>query len=243
MNAIPRIRIFAGPNGSGKSTFKSLLSADLLGVYLNPDEIQSEIEKSSCLSLAVHGIYSSSEEVREFFERSSLFGLTQSSIYPEYADGFLTFKGIANIEYLAAAAADFMRHKLMEQRRTFTFETVMSHPSKIELLAEARGKGYRTYLYFIATDDPMINISRVHQRVAQGGHSVPDEKIVSRYHRSLELLMPAIWQTDRAYVFDNSVDGQERTWLAEITNGTTLVMKENSVPAWFKRAVLDKIGQ
>ncbi len=54
--------------------------------------------------------------------------------------------------------------------------------------------------------------------------------------------MEAIWQTDRAYVFDNSVDGRKHTWLAEITNGTTLVLMENQVPAWFKRAVLDKIG-
>ncbi len=44
-------------------------------------------------------------------------------------------------------------------------------------------------------------------------------------------------------MFDNSVDGRKHTWLAEITNGTTLVLKENQVPAWFKRAVLDKIGK
>ncbi len=235
--------MFGGPNGSGKSTFQSLLPAGLLGVYLNPDEIQNEISESGRLNLSTRGISSSFEEVREFFEGSSLFRLTQSTVYPGIEDGSLTFTGMTNIEYRAAAVTDFLRHKLMEQRTTFTFETVMSHPSKIELLAGARGKGYRTYLYFIATDDPMINISRVHQRVAEGGHSVPDDKVVSSYHRSLELLMPAIWQTDRAYVFDNSVDGQERTWLAEITNGTTLVMKESSVPAWFKRAVLDRIGK
>lgn len=235
--------MFAGPNGSGKSTLKSLLPADLLGVYLNPDEIQNEIEQNGHLSLTSRGVQSSSGEVNEFFSGSSLFRLTESSIYPKYVDGYLTFDGIANIEYLAAAATDFLRHKLMEQRATFTFETVMSHSSKVELLAEARGRGYRTYLYFVATDDPRINVSRVHRRVAQGGHSVPDEKIVSRYHRSLGLLMPAIWQTDRAYLFDNSVDGHERTWLAEITSGSILTLKENSVPAWFKRAVLDKITE
>ncbi len=169
--------------------------------------------------------------------------MTGSNVYPQIDGEALTFNGIANFEYLAAATTDFLRHKLMEQRTTFTFETVMSHESKIQLLADARGKGYRTYLYFIATDDPMINVSRVQERVANGGHGVPDDKIVSRYYRSLDLLMEAIWQTDRAYVFDNSVDGRNHTWLAEITNGTTLVMKENQMPAWFKRAVLDKIGK
>ncbi len=101
-------------------------------------------------------------------------------MYPQIGGDALIFHGIENFEYLAAATADFLRHKLMEQRTTFTFETVMSHESKIDLLADARGKGYRIYLYFIATDDPMINVSGVHERVANGGHGVPDDKIVSR---------------------------------------------------------------
>ena len=41
---VPRLRMFAGPNGSGKSTIKSLLPADLLGIYINPDEIQLQLQ-------------------------------------------------------------------------------------------------------------------------------------------------------------------------------------------------------
>ena len=37
---IPRLRIFAGPNGSGKSTIKEVISKELLGIYINPDEIE-----------------------------------------------------------------------------------------------------------------------------------------------------------------------------------------------------------
>ena len=40
---IPRLRMFAGPNGSGKSTFKSIIRPELLGIYINPDEIEKEI--------------------------------------------------------------------------------------------------------------------------------------------------------------------------------------------------------
>lgn len=39
----PRLRMFAGPNGSGKSTLNSIISKELLGVYINPDEIEKEI--------------------------------------------------------------------------------------------------------------------------------------------------------------------------------------------------------
>lgn len=102
--------------------------------------------------------------------------------------------------------------------------------------------GYRNYLYYIATDDPQINISRVQYRVSQGGHSVPAEKIVTRYGRSLDLLMKAIRHTNRAYIFDNSGHQQEHTWLAEITDGQILEMKTDQMPEWFKRAVWDKVS-
>lgn len=85
--------------------------------------------------------------------------------------------------------------------------------------------------------------SRVSNRVALGGHPVPEEKIISRYHRSLALLMDAIKVSNRAYIFDNSTDNADgkHTWLAEITDGRTLELKADLVPSWFKKAVLDKI--
>ena len=111
------------------------------------------------------------------------------------------------------------------------------------MLTQAQAAGYRTYLYFVATDDPAINISRVKSRVKLGGHAVPEDKIAERYHRSLELLMTAMRHTNRAYVFDNSGNtlDQRYTWLAEITEGRELELKSGQVPAWFKHAVLDKI--
>ncbi len=95
----------------------------------------------------------------------------------------------------------------------------------------------------MATEDPVINVSRVRNRVGLGGHPVPEEKIISRYHRSLELLLAAIKLTNRAYIFDNSTDSENRrlAWVAEVTEGRDLELKNDRVPAWFKRAVLDKI--
>ena len=60
-----------------------------------------------------------------------------------------------------------------------------------------------------------------------------------------EVLMSAILCTSRAYIFDNSTDNADRkhTWLAEITDGRTLELKADQIPVWFKRSVLDKIGQ
>jgi len=54
--------------------------------------------------------------------------------------------------------------------------------------------------------------------------------------------MDAIRHTNRAYIFDNSSDRKDHTWLAEITDGKALEIKADQIPSWFKRAVLDKIS-
>jgi predicted ABC-type ATPase len=120
----------------------------------------------------------------------------------------------------------------------------MSHPAKVEQLAEPQQLGYRTYLYYVATDDPEINVSRVRNRVGLGGHPVSEDNIISRYHRSLELLLEAIKHSSRAYIFDISTDSSNPrlAWLAEATDGQLLVLKTDRIPAWVQRAVIQKIA-
>ena len=238
---IPRLRMFAGPNGSGKSTFKSLIEPQLLGVYINPDEIEKEINQRDFLDLAEYQVSATKKEIVDFFIHSEL--LKKANLLDEvhnlsFNDEKLSFRNVKVNSYFASVAADFIRTKLIHCTRSFTFETVMSFPDKIELLKKAQTIGYRTYLYYVATEDPQINISRIHYRVKMGGHSVPEEKIVSRYHRSLDLLMQAIQFTNRCYIFDNST--HEQIWIAEITDGHILEMKTDKIPAWFNKALGNK---
>jgi predicted ABC-type ATPase len=236
--------MFAGPNGSGKSTIKSVLPPELLGVYLNPDEMQKEIEQRGFLDVRAYGVETTREEILPFFLDSSLLAkaaLNEEAEYLRFSDGKLNFFEVVVNAYFASVAADFIRQKLLEKRESFSFETVMSSPDKVALMEKARTLGYRTYLYFIATEDPQINIARVKSRVHLGGHDVPVDKIVSRYARSLDLLLPAIRQSHRAYLFDNSRHGGDHLWVAEITDGSDLETKCSPVPLWFQRAVWDKI--
>lgn len=242
----PRLRMFAGPNGSGKSTLKSYLPVTLLGVYLNPDEVEADIRTLGFLDLSAYGVKAGAEDGRAYFMGSSFLkdaGMDGQAGKLRCEDGVIAFDKVAVNSYFASVAVDFIRQKLLEQKDSFTLETVMSHESKVRLLAQAQAAGCRTYLYYVATDDPAINVSRVANRVKLGGHAVPEEKIVSRYHRSLDLLIEAIRHTNRAYIFDNSSDNADgkHTWLAEITDGTRLELKVDCVPAWFRHAVLDKI--
>ena len=238
--------MFAGPNRSGKSTLKSLLRPELLGVFINPDDIEQGIRSQGYLDLASYGVNVSAEEVLAVFRESSRLqeaGMGELARLVRYSGGRLDF-GCGEVNsYLASVAGDLIRKKLVEMRATFTLETVMSHPSKVELLEQAQAAGYRTYLYYVATEDPAINVSRVRNRVGLGGHDVPEDKIVQRYYRSLELLWNAVRKTNRAYIFDNSGDNpdHQHTWLAEVTDGEQLVLKADRIPAWFKKAVLDKI--
>lgn len=241
------MRVFAGPNGSGKSVLKSYLPEPLLGVYLNPDEIEEEVKEWGYADLGGLGIESSAEEALSVFTGSEFLrseGFGEAVERLAFNNGKLGFPhGVMN-SYFASVLAGFLRRKLLELRRTFTFETVMSHSDKVTLLHDAQEAGYRTYLYYVATDDPAINVSRVANRVALGGHPVPEDKIVDRYHKSLALLFSAIRSTSRAYIFDNSTNNADRThtWLAEITDGRTLELKTDRIPAWFQHAVLDKIA-
>lgn len=239
--SIPRLRMFAGPNGSGKSTFKTMIGRELLGVYINPDEIEKEICTRGFLDLDAYQVVTTKHEILSFFNQSSLLektGCVDQAHALRFNDNKLSFHEVIVNAYFASVAADFIRQKLIECSKSFTFETVMSFPDKIDLLRKAQSRGYRTYLYYVATENPDINISRVRYRVGRGGHSVPEDKISTRYYRSLDLLVQAVRSTHRAYIFDNST--HEHIWLAEITNGHSLEMKTDQMPAWFKKALWDK---
>lgn len=234
--------MFAGPNGSGKSTMKSVIKSSLLGFYINPDEIESEISRGGFLDFDQFGIKTDEREVLNFFQNSTLLekaDLSDEAEYLRFNDNRLSFSDVIVNAYFASVAADFIRQKLILSNQSFTFETVMSSPDKVKLLEKARQHGYRTYLYYVATDDPIINISRVRYRVKTGGHDVPVDKISSRYYRSLDLLLEAVKHTNRAYIFDNS--GNNLEWLAEITDGEQVELKTRKNVAWFEKYILDRV--
>lgn len=242
--ATPRMRMFAGPNGSGKSTIKARveerIGSDLFGVYINADDIERQTGQVGYLDISAFGIATTAEEVLPFFVRHPLLvskGRAADAGKLTFSDGTLFFNSVRFDSYFAAAAADFLRQKLLEAGTTFTFETVMSHHSKVELLKQAQEAGFRTYLYFVATEDPEINVNRVKNRVAEGGHDVEREQILDRYRRSLGFLAEALKYTNRSYIFDNSSD--ERVWVAEVTDGDILELKTDMMPVWFKEALWD----
>ena len=118
------------------------------------------------------------------------------------ADDIVRERGITNLE--AAIYADELRETLIAQGATFTFETVLSRPDKLDLLQRAKDKGYFIRGYFILTCDPNLNVARVQSRVYNGGHDVPKEAIIRRYKKSLENIPRFVRICDICHVYDNT---------------------------------------
>ena len=237
--AQPRLRVLAGPNGSGKSTIKSDLKPQWIGVFVNADEMEKTLNGSGgFLALGDFDITGEPGMVlKRIKNRLTTSGLGKRLDMTAVLAGItldetlrLWLPGPYN-SYLAATLADVLRQELLDEGKTFTFETVMSHRSKIDFMRVARERGYRIYLYFVATDDPTINIDRVRRRVLQGGHVVPDDKVIDRYHKSIALMTEACKVAHRSYIFDNS--GAQHKLLAEVTDFDTLRLEASVIEPWF----------
>lgn len=133
--------------------------------------------------------------------------------------------------YDAAKAAERMREELLIEGRTFCFETVFSHPSKVDFIAKAKAYGFQVVLVFIHLDSSDLNQARVSQRVTEGGHSVPADKIKARIPRVLENVKAAIPLCDSVYLLDNSSLDNPFQVIAKIIGGEA-DCKVLPVPEW-----------
>ena len=133
--------------------------------------------------------------------------------------------------YDAAELAAQQREQAIKGQQNFCFETVFSHPSKIDLLAQAKTCGYEINLVVIYVSDTEINKARVKQRVSEGGHDVPEEKIESRVPRTHENISVAVDLCDFVYIFDNSSYDNPFQQIATKSNGD-VTLHTTETPDW-----------
>ena len=98
--------------------------------------------------------------------------------------------------------ADSRRETLLNSEVGFVSETVFSHESKLELITQAQAMGFDVVLYVVSLDDPQRLLARVSQRVREGGHNVPAQRILDRYPRTMANLKKAVRLADLAFVYD-----------------------------------------
>lgn len=252
-----RMRVFAGPNGSGKSSIiKSILNTKIsknkkldFGIYINADDIAVSLNKKG-VSFKDYKIETCAEELFNTANDSGLihkeFPLSRfkECLIIENNHLKIDVKKASKTddnpyERIAQILADFLRKKLLEKGEKFSFETVFSHRSKIDIIKKAQANGYKVYLYFVSTEDPEINVYRVKKvRVKNRGHDVPEDKIIQRYYRSMKLMYEAAQYSHQAFFFDNSKTGGKHTLFAHFKldakgEKNWDEINKDYVPVWF----------
>lgn len=144
------------------------------------------------------------------------------------------------VSYKAAILVEKLRTQLLDSGTSFCFETVFSHPSKIDFLANAKSLGYEIILVYIHLQTVELNQARVAQRVKQGGHNVPTDKIISRLPRTMRHVRDALPLVDRVKFYDNSSHSQPFLSVASLDTGH-LHIQMDTLPEWAEEMLLDYI--
>ena len=233
-----KVRVFAGPNGSGKSTLIYSIDKGMklnMGFIINADNIENELNTKK--------IYAFSKELAVDTVQLEYF-LNNSSINRKYnlkpiVSKFIIEKSnikiIDNVSvnsYVSAAIADFLRMECLRQKINFSFESVFSDFRKVLFIKKLKKAGYDIYFYFVCTLNPSINIARIKGRVNHKGHNVSEEKVKSRFQKSIQNALKAKQYTKRFFLIDNSQENNPELLLETENNKKINFINKTFYPEW-----------
>lgn len=145
---------------------------------------------------------------------------------------------IAGLQHRSEQArlwAEERRAELLLARRSFVSETVFSHISKLTLIQDAQQNGFMVVLLVVCLDNPAALPARVRQRVTEGGHDVPADRILERYPRTLANLKLAVRMADMALLYDtgNFLEaGVNSPIRVAVVRGKNAKLLVNTLPKW-----------
>jgi predicted ABC-type ATPase len=128
--------------------------------------------------------------------------------------------------------ADSRRETLLHAKVGFVSETVFSHESKLALITQAQATGFDVVLYVVSLDDPQRLLARVSQRVREGGHNVPAQRILERYPRTMANLKKAVRLADLAFVYDAAEVQKGAHLLVAMCEKSKTTLLTGKRPAW-----------
>src|SRR4030042_4645855 len=96
-------------------------------------------------------------------------------------------------------------HEFADQGIDFAFETTFSGKLYLNLFKSLKNKGYKIHVFFLWIPDAGLAVSRIKNRVEQGGHDVPVQDVLRRFGRSISNFFK-LYQSlvDSWMLFDNT---------------------------------------
>lgn len=159
-----------------------------------------------------------------------------ASLYPQKPD--------VQHQIMAARKALEIYENCFAKQQSLSLETTLAGNTPLKTLRNAREQGYHIILAYVGVETSNHSITRVYERVQQGGHNVPIPDIVRRYARSMENLPMAIALADNTYIYDNS-QAEHRMQLS-LQQGYVKTIYSGQYPDWLRQRVIEtslKIGE
>ena len=128
----------------------------------------------------------------------------------EYVNADEIAKGLSpfNPESVAIEAGRLMLERidyLMTAGVSFSIETTLATKSYVNLVRRAHKQGYNVKLLFFWLESPEMAKLRVAERVAKGGHNIPEDVIERRYYAGIRNLFNLFMnEVDYWAIFMNS---------------------------------------
>jgi predicted ABC-type ATPase len=150
-----------------------------------------------------------------------------------------------SLEAANAHAWEFGRKGLaraLQEGANYAFETTLGANTIPDMLLAGAKDGAQVHVWYAGLSSPERHIQRVRERVAAGGHDIPEHKIRERYASSRANLVRLLPHLASLHVYDNSAEGDPKAGkapqpvlLLKMEGGrivTHIALKQ--VPQWAK---------
>ena len=135
----------------------------------------------------------------------------------------------------AAREALRRRRAALGASRTHLVETTLAGSGILRHMDTALRSGYRVVLHYVSVISPDQALDRICNRVALGGHDVPEADARRRFARSHASLPAAIARAHEAMLYDNTDPDRPHREVAILRDGAWWIA--GTVPGWAAMAL------
>lgn len=124
--------------------------------------------------------------------------------------------GLEQVKANAAAWRQGRRllERALAEHLDFAFETTLGGATMTRLLTGAAAAGAEVHVFYVGLASPDMHLDRVRQRVAGGGHDIPEPDIRRRWRHSRMNLIRLLPVLTELRVYDNSAVGDPAAGVA-----------------------------